>query len=205
MSYQWPDTRHTLIARLRDRDDQAAWETFLTIYEPLIFRYALRRGLQYADASDICQRVLWSVARASDSWTIGNEDGTFRAWLAKVTRNAVINLLQREAKHWGTGDSSSLEMLHSTPSSMPESFELWSNEHRIQVYRIAADRVKARFQEDSWSLFLRTTVGGESIETVAKDLHKSLGAAYAIRSRILVAVREAAQAIMNEENSGDLQ
>jgi RNA polymerase sigma-70 factor (ECF subfamily) len=202
MSYRWPDTRHTLIARLKDPTDQASWEAFIAIYEPLILRYALRRGLQHADAADISQRVLWSVARAVDSWSVGGEYGSFRGWLAKVTRNAVINLLERDAKHWGTGDSLSIDRLFQIPDSLDDSMTIWNREHELQVFRLAATQVKSRFQDDSWTLFLRTTAGAESIETVASDLGKSLGAAYAIRSRIMAAIREAAKAIQAEETEG---
>jgi RNA polymerase sigma-70 factor, ECF subfamily len=202
MSHLWPDTRHTLMARLKDPHDQASWEAFIAIYEPLILRYALRRGLQHADAADICQRVLWSVARAADSWSVGVEYGSFRAWLAKVTRNAVINLLERDAKHWGSGDSLSLDRLFQIPDNLDDSMTIWNREHEIQVFQLAAARVKTRFLDDSWTLFWRTTAGAESIETVANDLGKSLGAAYAIRSRIMVAIREAAKAIQAEETEG---
>jgi RNA polymerase sigma-70 factor (ECF subfamily) len=202
MNYRWPDTRHTLIARLKDPTDQASWEAFLAIYEPLILRYALRRGLQHADAADISQRVLWSVARAADSWSVGVEYGSFRAWLAKVTRNAVINLLERDAKHRGIGNSLSFDRLFEIPDTVDDSIAIWNREYEIQVFQLAATRVKARFQDDSWKLFWRTTACAESIETVASDLGKSLGAAYAIRSRIMVAIREAAKAIQAEEIEG---
>lgn len=203
MNYHWPDTRHTLIARLKDLQDQTAWEAFLAMYEPLILHYALRRGLQHADAADISQRVLWSVARAADSWTINNQQGSFRAWLAKVTRNAVINLLQRDSKYRGSGDSLSLDQILHTPAPNEESLTLWNQEHEMQIFRLAATRVQARFHADSWSLFWRTTVGAEPIDAVANELGKSLGAAYAIRSRILVAIRQAAQAIAESESQGE--
>lgn len=199
MSHHWPDTRHTLIARLKDPADQASWEAFIAIYEPLILRYALRRGLQHADAADISQRVLWSVARAADSWAVGGEYGSFRAWLARVTRNAVINLLERDAKHRGAGDPLSLDRLFQIPDQLDDSMTVWNREHEIQVLQLAARRIRSRFQDDSWNLFWRTTAGAESIETVASELGKSLGAAYAIRSRIMVAIRAAARAIQAEE------
>lgn len=202
MSHVWPDTRHTLMARLKDPTDQESWEAFIAIYEPLILRYALQRGLQHADAADISQRVLWSVARAADSWSVGGEYGSFRGWLAKVTRNAVINLLERDTKHRGTGGSLPLDQLFQIPDNLDDSMTIWNREHELQVFRLAAARVKTRFHDDSWTLFWRTTAGAESIETVASDLGKSLGAAYAIRSRIMAAIRAAAQAIQAEETEG---
>jgi RNA polymerase sigma factor (sigma-70 family) len=205
MSQVWPETRHTLIARLRDTEDQVAWGEFVLIYEPLIMRFALRHGLQHADAVDICQRVLWSVARAADDWNVGRDQGSFRGWLAKVTRNAVINLLQRETKHWGNGDSRAMDLLGQIPEGMDDTVEAWGREHQTQVLKLAAAQVKERFQSDSWELFWRTTVGNEPIESVAATLNKSIGAAYAIRSRILLAIRDAAKSLQGREEMGDQQ
>ena len=59
-----PTTEPSLLFRLRDQQDAAAWTRFVDLYGPLIHRYARRRGLQDADAADLTQDVLCSVARA---------------------------------------------------------------------------------------------------------------------------------------------
>ena len=99
----WPDTRDTLLTRLQNPADQQAWDEFVQLYQPLIFGFARSRGVQDADARDITQRVLWAVARAADRWEPGRDRGRFRGWLARVTTNAVINLVQRESQHRGSG------------------------------------------------------------------------------------------------------
>ena len=62
----WPETRDTLLARLRDPADMQAWSEFMRLYEPVIKGFVTGRGLQAADAQDICQHVLWAVARAAE-------------------------------------------------------------------------------------------------------------------------------------------
>ena len=37
-----PETRHSLLVRLRDTSDQAAWQQFAELYEPALLRLALR-------------------------------------------------------------------------------------------------------------------------------------------------------------------
>ncbi len=49
----WPDTSETLITRLQNPADRQAWSEFACLYEPLIFRFATRSGLQEPDAEDI--------------------------------------------------------------------------------------------------------------------------------------------------------
>lgn len=48
-----PETRASLIVRLRDVADVAAWDEFVAIYGPLVYRLAIRQGLQAADAEDV--------------------------------------------------------------------------------------------------------------------------------------------------------
>ncbi len=52
-----PETRASLIVRLRDAADVAAWDEFVATYGPLVYRLALRQGLQAADADDVVQQV----------------------------------------------------------------------------------------------------------------------------------------------------
>ena len=199
MTQPWPETRDTLLTRLRNPADQQAWGDFAQLYQPLILRFAMSRGLQEADAWDISQRVLWTVARAAEDWQLGRESGSFRGWLARVTSNAVINLVQRESKHRGSGRTSVRELLKQRPEPAADLSIAWRDERRCEMFRLAAARVRSRFTAEVWTLFWRTAIGGEEIETVASELKKSIGAAYAARSRVLAAIRRVVSEIDQSE------
>ena len=59
-----PATRRSLIVKLRDPADTAAWHEFVANYGPLVYGLARRKGLQDADANDLCQEVFRAVAGA---------------------------------------------------------------------------------------------------------------------------------------------
>ncbi len=82
-----PETRHSLILRLRELDDSAAWGEFVAIYEAAIYRFARRKRLHHADAEDVTQEVLRAVLRRIPNWEASDQQGCFRAWLFRVTRN----------------------------------------------------------------------------------------------------------------------
>ncbi len=52
-----PNTRPSLLVRLKAPRNERAWTEFLEIYEPLIYRLARKQGLQPADADDLTQDV----------------------------------------------------------------------------------------------------------------------------------------------------
>lgn len=111
--WDFPVTRHSLIARGKDLADGDAWTEFLTIYRPVVYRMARRRGMQDADAHDLAQRVFLAISQAIDGWQPGPSRPPFRAWLVTVSRNAISNALSRAPLDQGSGSSSVMDLLAS--------------------------------------------------------------------------------------------
>ena len=87
-----PETSESLLIRIRDPNDQAAWRKFDAIYRPVVYRVARRQGWQDCDAQDLSQRVMMSVARAIPSWERDHQKAGFRSWLNRVARNTLISI-----------------------------------------------------------------------------------------------------------------
>ncbi len=187
----FPDTRRSLLVRLREARDDAAWAEFIAIYDPLVYRLARRRGFQDADARDLCQDVLRAVAGAIDRWDPDPARGSFRGWLFRIARNLMLNYLVSQRKHpAGTGDSDLHLMLEAHLAVDPEDSVLFDTEYKRILFHRAADSIRHEFSETTWQAFWLT--GVESIETkeVAQRLTLSTGAVYIARSRVLARLRE---------------
>jgi RNA polymerase sigma factor (sigma-70 family) len=186
-----PETRPSLILRLRDPQDERAWAEFLEVYEPLIERLGRRKGLQNADVRELVQEVLVAVSSAVGRWEPSSGRGTFRGWLSTITRNLTINLLKREARHpRGSGDSDFQRLLEQQPDPNCGTTALFDLEYRRQVFQWAADRVRHEFQPSTWSAFWTTCVDGISVDAAADELDMSRGAVYVARSRVMNRLRE---------------
>src|SRR5262245_3957916 len=76
----------SLLDRLRQPADQAAWARFVDLYSPLVFSWARQTGLQPADAADLVQEVFTLLLVKMPEF-VHKQDGSFRAWLKTVTLN----------------------------------------------------------------------------------------------------------------------
>lgn len=195
-----PETRTSLLARLRDRADQQAWDEFATVYEPAVFRLARKRGLQDADARDLTQEVLAAVARSIDRWESQGQPGGFRAWLYTIARNLTVNALTRGGRHRGSGDSAVWRMLSDVPSDDDET-TAFALEYRREAFSQAAAEVRGDVQPSTWQAFWLSAIEGVEIAEVARRLKVSVGVVYASRSRVLARLRQRVEALEGREVS----
>ena len=188
-----PDTRISLILRLPRSADGAAWREFVELYEPLILRFARRRGLQDADAQDLVQRVFTSVAGAVDRWQPDAARGKFRAWLFRIARNHLINQATLRRRERPVGGSTQIRRLQSEIDERGFDSGDVEIEYRRAVFESAAARVKRLVQPATWSAFWETMVVGRACEAVAEELQMSVGAIYVARSRVVARMRAVAE------------
>lgn len=189
-----PETRASLIVRLRDVADVAAWDEFVAIYGPLVYRLALRQGLQAADAEDVVQQVFAAVAHSVHLWLERPQPGRFRGWLLKIARNIAIKTLTRKPLGGvGLGGNSSLDALHDLEALEGDISSQFDLEYRREVYRWAADLVRDSVAASTWNAFQLTHIEGVSIAEAAKKLHLSPGNIYIARSRVISRLRELAK------------
>ena len=186
-----PETRASLLIRLRQPGNQEAWREFASLYEPLIYRLATRKGFQHADAQDLLQDVLVAIARGIDRLEIGEDKGRFRGWLFRISRNLIINALEkRQRLVVGSGDSDIYERLAQEPELSPQEQTVYILEFRRELFHWAARGIREEFQPATWDLFWRTSVEGKPIADIAAELGLSIGAAYAARCRVLARLRK---------------
>ena len=195
-----PVTRASLLVRLRDRQDHDAWNQFVELYAQLIYGFARKRGLQDADAADLMQDVLRSVARNAPKMEYDPSRGTFRGWLYTVTRNKIYNFLNGQRhRPRGTGDTDAHERLDATPARDGNGPEAdWEREYQRRLSGRAMELVKDEFQPATWRAFWETAVEGKPAAEVGAGLQMSPGAVYVAKSRVLARLRSKVQELDDE-------
>jgi RNA polymerase sigma factor (sigma-70 family) len=185
-----PETRASLLIRVRDPVDQAAWNEFDEIYRPIILRLARQKGMQEANADDVAQQVLMAVSKALEQRGHDPERAKFRTWLGRVAHNAILNALTRGKPDRGSGNSALRALLSEHESHSGPDSDLLRLEYRREVFRWAARQVRKEFHQATWDAFWMTAVEGRAVEVVAEELAKSQGAIYTARSRVMRRIQE---------------
>ena len=137
---EFPDTVDSLIVRVRDPSNRAAWDQFERLYRPVIFRIARAKGLQHADSLDLVQQVMISVAAAIQRFEKQADGTRFRNWLSRITRNAILKALSRQPRDRASGGSGVMDVLSEVPAGDPETEALIHLEYRRELFQRAAEQ-----------------------------------------------------------------
>ena len=90
-------TRPSLLARLKDGDEQAGWQGFLETYGRLIRGAALKSRLTEEEADDVLQETALAVVKNIGGFQYDPARCAFKSWLLLITRQRIIwQLRQRE-------------------------------------------------------------------------------------------------------------
>ncbi len=169
-----------------------AWDQFVAIYQPLVFRLARSKGFQDSDAHDIVQEVLLAVSKAIQRWDPDRGKGRFRDWLFRIARNMMLNFLTRR-KHQSLGSPECVaDLLEAYPdgrtldADVTQEFD-W--EFRRELFWLAADKVRSQVKSNTWEAFRLTAMLGLSTGQTAQQLAMKEGAVLVARCRVLARLR----------------
>lgn len=193
MSLSAVETRASLILRLRNVDDVAAWDEFIEVYGPVVYRVARGRGFQSADAENLVQEVLLAVALSVTRWLERDDRGPFRAWLLKIARFEAADMFNRRAtRPLGHDGSEGTRLLNQLPAPDEISSQL-NLEYQRAVFEWAGEKVRSSVEEATWQAFWLTHVEGHSIAEAARRLATRPGNIYFGRSRVMARIKELVQ------------
>ncbi|MDB4533870.1 sigma-70 family RNA polymerase sigma factor [Vicingaceae bacterium] len=193
-------TSASLILRLQDPADHAAWSQFAEIYEPLIARMATQMGMQPADVAESTQEVLMHLTSVVRQWQPREQTGSFRSWLRRVARNVMIRFLQtRDHRCMGTGDTGVHKQLAENSNRLGFESQLYDIEFRHQVFGWVVNKIEKDFQQPTWQAFWLTMVENRPIKEVANEIQVSVGAVYIARSRVMRRLQNEVKKLIDDD------
>jgi RNA polymerase sigma-70 factor (ECF subfamily) len=204
MSVQSADpipTRYSLLSRLQNRDDQESWTVFFDTYWRLIFLVAIKSGLTQAEAEDVVQETVISVARDIHKFERNRSLGSFKGWLRNITRWRIADQLRKRVppshpKLEAQPEDARTPELSEIPDPNEAGLEtLWEEEWRANLFEAAVDRVKQRIKEEQYQMFDLYALKGWPVTRVARTLGVSVGKVYLAKHRVAALIRTEIRAL----------
>lgn len=185
-------TPSSLLERLRQPFEAAAWGQFVSLYTPLIYSWGRRVGLQEQDAADLVQDVFVTLIQVLPTFAYDRHQ-SFRRWLRAVT----INRWRKDRKH---PDNRRVSGQADKPEPMAGADELeafWEAEYQQHLVNQALRLMRADFEETTWKACWEMTAAGRPAAEVAAELGLTVGAAYAAKFRVLKRLRRDLQGLLD--------
>jgi RNA polymerase sigma-70 factor (ECF subfamily) len=192
-------TRPSLLSRVRDPADHAAWAEFESLYRDLLLRYCRRCGLSAADAEDVRQMVFLRLIRVLPQFRYDPTVGRFHDWLYRLTRNAIFDF-RRCPNPAGRAVQSEEDPVTAVDGEPADA--LWEQEWRDHHLRRAMTALRESCDERSVAVFERV-MAGAAIDQVASDLGMSYDAVQKSVRRMRQRVEERIAAQIREEDRPD--
>ncbi|MBS0265726.1 MAG: sigma-70 family RNA polymerase sigma factor [Planctomycetes bacterium] len=192
----FPETRASLLCRLRDPVDGGAWKTFVDVYGPLVYGDIRRRGVSEPDAEDLTQEVFSRCLRSFRKFEYEPARGRFRDWLGVLVRNEVFRFWRDRGREMA--DASLIhdnDLLHEMAGrAEPE----WNEQFQARVLEVALDVCRDRFDPPTWRAFSRVWIDQQSADQVAIEMQQTVDWVYVAKSRVLKALRDAVLILAEE-------
>ena len=198
-------TRASLLVRLKDREDQPSWQEFFDTYWRLIYSVATKAGLNDAEAQDVVQETVISVAGKVAGFTYDPKVCSFKTWMLRLTRWRIQDRRrrrQREAAGLGQrihahqlssyakpGHTEEVPDRTATLNRLPDPAgsdldRVWEEEWRETTFRAALEMLRQRIEPGQYQIFDLYAVKRLPAGQVARMTGASVARVYLTRHRV---------------------
>ena len=194
-------TRWSLIGRLKDWGDQRSWQEFFDAYWKLIYAVALKAGLSDAEAQEVVQETVISVAKKMPEFKCDPAAGSFKSWLLTLTRWRIGDQF-RKRRTLGQSPGCSREAEANDPSGMPndpartstieripdpdglELEAIWNEEWEKNLLEAVTERVKRQVDPAQYQVFDFHVLKQWPVKKVATKRGVSLSQVYFAKYKV---------------------
>jgi RNA polymerase sigma factor (sigma-70 family) len=191
-------TRATLIQRLKNWQDHSSWQDFFDTYWRLIYGIARKSGLSEAEAQDVVQETMVSVAKHMPTFKYDPEIGSFKAWLLNLTRWRITDQLRKRGpivsnamSDETTTDTPTMNKVVDPNSEVLD--QMWEAEWEKNLLDAAIARVRRRLDPQKYQIFDLYVNKEMPPDKVAQVFNISVDQVYLAKHRVTEMIKEEAR------------
>ena len=194
-------TRRSLVERLTNWEDQRHWQEFFETYWRLIYSVGRKSGLTDAEAQDVVQETVITVAKNITKYE--REAGSFRGWLLHITRWRIADQFRKRApatlqQPTRGGSSRGTATIDRVPDGMDVN-AAWEEEWQRQVLQAAMERLKRKTDPRHYQIFDCLIVKHWSAAKVASGLGVNIAQVYLVKHRLAGLLKKEVAALEKQQ------
>lgn len=193
-------TRRSLVDRLADWDDRKHWQEFFDTYWKLIYSVARKSGLTDAEAQEVVQETVITVAKKIGKLRYDPAIGSFKGWLLQITRWRIADQFRKREPGNVKRPRSAEERLTATMERLPDPNivdlgTLWEKEWQENLLAAAITGVKKKVDPKQFQIFDCYVRKEWPAQKVAEQLRVSIGQVYLARHRVSALLKKEIKAL----------
>jgi RNA polymerase sigma-70 factor (ECF subfamily) len=139
-------------------NDRKRWQEFFDRYWKLIYSAARKSGLSEAEAQEVVQETIITVAKRVDQLRYDPERGSFKGWLLHITRWRIADQFRKRRPHekqavHANDDRATRTIDRVADSNGVDLDALWEEEWQQNLLAAAVKRVKAKVSGKQFQIF----------------------------------------------------
>ncbi len=180
----WELTRRSLLSRLKDLGDDQGWQRFSDTYGGVIHSLAKRAGCDAAEADEVLQETLISVAREMPDFRYDPARGSFKSWLFCLVRRRIADQFRRRTRVQRLRSDAEVE-LETVPDPATDPLNAaWDDEWRQHQLQVAVERTKRRVSPAQWQMFDLSALQDWPTERICEMLGTNRAQLYMAKMRV---------------------
>jgi RNA polymerase sigma-70 factor (ECF subfamily) len=179
-------TRQSLLERLKRWDDHESWRDFFNSYGGLLYRTAVKAGLNDSEAQDVVQETIIAVAKKIDNFRYDPAKDSFKGWLLYLTRKQIALVYRkRERNHPPPNANEAAAQIERIADPAGASIEaVWEEEWTRAIWEEALAKVKDQAGAKQFQMFQLYAVKEIPAADVAKALGVPVAQVYLAKHRV---------------------
>jgi RNA polymerase sigma factor (sigma-70 family) len=174
-------TRETLIHKLKQADDELAWNDFYAYYSPYIAAVVHNLNVNASEIDDIVQKVMVVSWQKIGEFDYDRKRGLFRSWLVRIARNTVMNYRTSSTRN-------SEKLKYFSKMKETENDDFVEKEWRVQISKLAWKSIRGNYDETAQNAFDLLAQGKKNKE-VAETLGIKQNTVAVYKKRIIESLR----------------
>jgi len=188
-------TRSSLLSRLRNWDDEASWQKFFDTYWQLIYGVAIKAGLNDAEAQDVVQETVITVAKKLEQFKTDAAHGSFKGWLLHTTRWRIADQFRKRTPGLGASsvaqEGTGTAAVDRVPDPAGLTLDaLWNAEWEKNMLAVATENVKSRVSPEEYQMFDLCSLRQCPVKEVAAKLGVKVWKVYFAQKQIAALLRK---------------